>query len=669
MFFYDNESNNWWVDTEAESRPVAVAGAILKTMDTKAMYQLSRPGVWEYIGEYDDISDEVIQLRESMAAQSGISDHSQLTNLEYSKSGHTGFATSSQGEKADSALQNSDIGVTIQPYNANTVVDGGYTTLKGNVTTNTADIATINSKIPAQATAENQVADKDFVNSTLNSLSADFITYNAAGDPFPTYAALTSATVFYNDGNEITPAKSDYCVILADENHDNAQCRYVNSGSQWNFQYKVNDTPFTAAQNAAINSGITESAVAQIGVDASSTQKGVAKLYNATGTNTDGSMTQAAIDDSFVKTSDQSKIKVGYTVGLHAKGHIGCDLYADKPNSTTNLATDAATGWVSTLNSYIATLNGSASATVTFLDGDYWGAESIKIFNFDSHTNSSDKVRLTLQGTGVFHNSTGEVISAISTSSQMYGVVLIGVNNCNIKLNTEVGGSGTGTTAVYGVYLTGSSNNNTIENGGTQTSTTAVYGVYLGNSSNNTIENSGTQTSTGTVYGVSLVNASNNNTIENGGTQTGAKNVYGVSLASNSSNNTIENGGTQTGTGTSGSAFGVSLTSSSNNNTIENGGTQASVGVYGVYLVNSSNNTIENGGTQTGKNGAFGVYLLGSSNNNTIENGGTHSAGNILYGVNIGGTSASNQIICEGSIPASSTSTGTGNVKASYVAV
>jgi hypothetical protein len=237
----------------------------------------------------------------------GTSDHSKLTNLDYANSGHTGFATAEQGEKADNALQSADIGVTVQPYNSNTVVDGNYSAVKENVSTNTeniatntADIATVNLKIPAQATAENQLGDKNFINSTVNSLSADFITYNAIGDPFPTFADLQSATVFYNDGKEITPAKSDYCVVLADENHDNAQCRYVYSGSQWNFQYKVNDTPFTSAQNAAINSGITENAVAQIGTNTTN----IAKKYEKPSTGIPKSDLTSAVQTSLEKADN-----------------------------------------------------------------------------------------------------------------------------------------------------------------------------------------------------------------------------------------------------------------------------------------------------------------------------------------------------------------------------
>lgn len=182
---------------------------------------------------------------------------------------------------------------------------------------NTQGIAEINSKIPAQATNQNQLADKDFVNSAIDAIAAFYITYNAQGDPFPTKAALNSVTVFYYAGQVRVPTKNDYCLVLADESkgmavagyasftttdqyighfiiYNNSRVEvttankdsvgitpgitiayetlpttryvYLGDGGQghWDFQVVVNETPFTLDQLAAINSGITSSLVQQI---------------------------------------------------------------------------------------------------------------------------------------------------------------------------------------------------------------------------------------------------------------------------------------------------------------------------------------------------------------------------------------------------------------------
>jgi len=119
--------------------------------------------------------------------------------------------------------------------------------------------------IPSTATMTNPLATNAFVNSSIQTMSANPVTYDALGNPFPTYADLASATSFYNQGVAYTPVKGDYTTVLADENYGGAQTRYVFDGTNWIFQSIVNTTPFTSTQLAAINSGITAALVAQIG--------------------------------------------------------------------------------------------------------------------------------------------------------------------------------------------------------------------------------------------------------------------------------------------------------------------------------------------------------------------------------------------------------------------
>lgn len=192
------------------------------------------------------------------------------------------FATSAQGAKADTALQPSalipyrtaDEQDAIDATKQNVISDldtirtnaSTGAGLKPSVEANTASITTINGKIPTQASTTNQLADKDFVNSSINNVSAYYITKNAAGDPFATKAELTGATVFYSGGVVRMPTRNDYCVVLADESHkdestgESPTTRYIYEG-QWEFQYIVNNTALTAEQLSAVNSGITSELV------------------------------------------------------------------------------------------------------------------------------------------------------------------------------------------------------------------------------------------------------------------------------------------------------------------------------------------------------------------------------------------------------------------------
>jgi hypothetical protein len=121
----------------------------------------------------------------------------------------------------------------------------------------------INSKIPNQATEENQLADKAFVNSSIQNMAARYITETADGDT--QWASLdelndTDNTHYYQ-GEATTPTNNDYAIFI---NTDNSVWRAAFDGVQWNEQYKVNDTPFTAAQLAVLASGITAALVAKI---------------------------------------------------------------------------------------------------------------------------------------------------------------------------------------------------------------------------------------------------------------------------------------------------------------------------------------------------------------------------------------------------------------------
>ena len=117
-------------------------------------------------------------------------------------------------------------------------------------------IDTINSKIPNQASSTNQLADKDFVNSTINSSAAFF------KGSFESKAALDAVEWQTTDSSLTTyVTNNDYAYIEADETHNNEAWRYIyvkdNTVSEWQPQFRVNESPFTQAQLDAINSGAT----------------------------------------------------------------------------------------------------------------------------------------------------------------------------------------------------------------------------------------------------------------------------------------------------------------------------------------------------------------------------------------------------------------------------
>ncbi len=130
-----------------------------------------------------------------------------------------------------------------------------------------AHIDTIKSYISTGTSESNQLVNQAFVNSSINAMAAFYITVNANGDAFPTRESLMNATAYYYGGQERTPTQNDYAIVLADESQPRGvdgnypTTRYSYQGSEWSFQYVVNNTSLTQAQVNAINSGITKELV------------------------------------------------------------------------------------------------------------------------------------------------------------------------------------------------------------------------------------------------------------------------------------------------------------------------------------------------------------------------------------------------------------------------
>ena len=124
-------------------------------------------------------------------------------------------------------------------------------------------ISPIEAKIPAQASADNQLADKSFVNSSLNSIAAFYITKDQAGNAFETKAQLFDATTVYSGGEARVPTRNDYAIVRVDETQSNATTRYIYQNG-WQFQYIVNETASTSDQLKSLNSGITVELVAKL---------------------------------------------------------------------------------------------------------------------------------------------------------------------------------------------------------------------------------------------------------------------------------------------------------------------------------------------------------------------------------------------------------------------
>lgn len=112
-----------------------------------------------------------------------------------------------------------------------------------------SDIDNIESFIPNQTTSENQLADKDFVNSSIATSTATFC---------GTYSTLAELEAVTADDNDYGFVES------VDAVGNTLYSRYKYSNGSWVFEYNLNNSSFTAAQWAAINSGVTQGVVTKV---------------------------------------------------------------------------------------------------------------------------------------------------------------------------------------------------------------------------------------------------------------------------------------------------------------------------------------------------------------------------------------------------------------------
>lgn len=181
-----------------------------------------------------------------------------------------------------------------------------------------ADVDAIEQKIPNQASSSNQLADKAFVNSSINSAAAFF------RGAFPTRAALFAVAWQTTDpaaSNYVS--NNDYAYVADDETHNDEAWRYIyvlqpgGTGNGWQPQFRVNESPLTAAQIAALNSGATAALIEQISTNAAA----IAGKYTKPGTGIPesdlASDVQSAIDNALPKTGDGSNVTAAFTAAAN----------------------------------------------------------------------------------------------------------------------------------------------------------------------------------------------------------------------------------------------------------------------------------------------------------------------------------------------------------------
>lgn len=110
-------------------------------------------------------------------------------------------------------------------------------------------VDSIEGMIPNQASSSNQLADKNFVNSSIATNTANFL---------GTYQTLADIEAIQN------PTNNDYAFLETTDSSGNtlySRYKYNGDTEEWLFEYELNNSSFTAEQWATINSGLTQTSV------------------------------------------------------------------------------------------------------------------------------------------------------------------------------------------------------------------------------------------------------------------------------------------------------------------------------------------------------------------------------------------------------------------------
>lgn len=221
-------------------------------------YQLTQTGaqVQEILDDAPIIQQELeaveALLPEDVSTGNKLVDYNQMDTLLQAKQDKLTEQTTGTkvGDLSVKYGVNIGYGITVGSDNQTKVAITPGSITKGQGANIFTAIDTIEAVIPSAASAQNKLTDKNYVDSAIATSSANFV---------GTFESLAELQAVQN------PTNNDYgFVIETDAQGNEYYDRYKFNGTQWLFEYKVESTPFTADQWAAIQSGITSALVTKL---------------------------------------------------------------------------------------------------------------------------------------------------------------------------------------------------------------------------------------------------------------------------------------------------------------------------------------------------------------------------------------------------------------------
>ena len=298
-------------------------------------------------------------------------------------------------------------------------------------------VSSIKDLIPPQASETNKLADKNFVNSSIQTNTANFRGNWATWEAVPTEASKYPSDYAGNT----TPTENDYMVVQNASSYGQAYegtWRFKYSGNWaevgkngWYHEYQVNETPLTAEQLATLNSGLTATNVIKSD-GANATSSGVSSMLNKL---TEGTADPQDNDYYISQFTGGGTINISYhrrpvrCLWNYIKGKISSvlGLTSTSYGGTSNKATSVV-DYGDTNRSIKIGYAGKGLETVTHLAG--YGSEGTTIKGI---TLSNVKKAMLIPTTKVYGSTDGNTRYATLTFNDTYGGILVTTGyDCNL---------------------------------------------------------------------------------------------------------------------------------------------------------------------------------------------------------------------------------------------
>ena len=283
--------------------------------------------------------------------------------------------------------------------------------------------------VPTQASESNQLADKNFVNSSIQTNTANFRGNWNTWEEVPTDPSLYPSDY----AGSKTPTENDYMVVQDASSYGQAYkgtWRFKYSGNWaevgkngWHHEYQVNETPLTTEQLATLNSGLTATNVIKSD-GANATSNGVSSMLNQLTEGTsdpqdnDYYISQSVGGGTTTTTYHRRSVKHLWN---YIKGKISSvlGLTAVRYGGTSNKATSVV-DYGDTNKAIKIGYAGSELTTVTHLAG--YGSDGTTIKDI---TLSNVKKAMYIPATKMYGSMNGTTKYVTLTFSDTYGGILI----------------------------------------------------------------------------------------------------------------------------------------------------------------------------------------------------------------------------------------------------